>query len=77
MVLSWVSWVLKKLWAGFSWVSWALKFYELGLAGLAGFIKIKVGFNWIFWVSNTLPTEKVYGAFLNLKILKLALNIML
>ena len=60
-----------------SWVSWVLKFYKLGLAELAGFERIKVGFSWIFWVSNTLPTEKVYGAFLNLKIIKLALTIML
>ena len=54
-----------------------MKFYKLGLAELAGFERIKVGFSWIFWVSNTLPTEKVYGAFLNLKIIKLALTIML
>ena len=57
--------------------SWVLKNYELGLAGSAGFEKIKVGFNWIFWVSNTSPTEKVYAAFLNLKTIKLALTIML
>ena len=29
-----------------------MKNYELGSAG---FEKIKVGFSWIFWVSNTLP----------------------
>ena len=38
---------------GFSWVSWVLKKYELGLAGLAGFEKIKVSFSCLFWISNT------------------------
>ena len=47
-----------------------MKNYELDLAGLAGFEKIKVGFSWVFWVSYTLGvTEKVYGGFLNLKIM--------
>ena len=54
-----------------------MKNYELGLAGLARFEKIKVGFSRIFWVSNTLPTEKVYDAFLDLKIIKLGLTIIL
>ena len=62
---------------GFSWISWVLKNFELGLAGLAAFGKIKLDFSWIFWVSNILPTEKVYGACLSLKIIKLALTIML
>ena len=29
--------------------SWVLKKYELGLAGLAGFEIIKVGFSLVFW----------------------------
>ena len=39
---------------GFNLVSRAFKDYELGLTGLAGFEKIKVGFSWVFWVSNIL-----------------------
>ena len=42
--------------------------YELDLAGLARFEKIKeVGFSWVFWVSNII--EKVYGGFINLRII--------
>ena len=37
---------------GLSWVSWVLKKYELGLAGLAGFEKIKVDCSWVFQVST-------------------------
>ena len=46
-----------------------MKNYELGLAGLAGFEKIKVSFSWFFWISNAHVIEKVYGQFLNLKII--------
>ena len=56
---------------GLSWVSWVLKNYELILIVFAEFQKIKLGFSWVFWVSITLLgiTEKVYGRFLNLKII--------
>ena len=59
----------QKLWAGFSWVSWVLKNYELGLAGLAGFEKIKVQALAGFSGFLILIIEKVYGVFLNLKII--------
>ena len=35
-------------------VTWVFKYYELRLAGIAGFEKIKVGFSCVFWVFNTL-----------------------
>ena len=53
----------EKLWAGFSWV---LKNYELGLAG---FEKIKVSFLAGFSRFLIHIIEKVYGEFLNIKII--------
>ena len=35
---------------GLRWVSWVFKNYELGLAGLAGFEKIKVGFLGFYYI---------------------------
>ena len=50
-------------------MSRVLKNYELGKAGLAGFEKIKLGFSWFFLAFQYIIIKKVYGGFLNLKIM--------